>query len=233
MSGSEKINKMYDVMYRFQSNVNPKLKERYQYICEITGEPALVTYDGRAVTGLMLEAIAMRAGDGEFVIDLRDEEIKFAGEEKIEQFRSVMIDDDASPQKVMEAMIGAVKLADEKTWKSLFATWRAFKYWNNHVAFDPHYIPRAAFPGAWEKSRKLISDRLFDVRVDKASSVRKIIEKNDEAGWPDVEEIDVFLDHFELVDEKYVSFLDVNVRRKWTLQRLNQGPWRITTLQVI
>ena len=50
---------------------------------------------------------------------------------------------------------------------------------------------------------------------------------------PEVEEIDVFLDHFELVDEKYVSFLDVNVRRKWTLQRLNQGPWRITTVQFI
>ena len=175
----------------------------------------------------------MRAGDGEFVIDLRDDKMTFAGEDKIDQFSSIELDDDASAQEVMEALIDTIKLADEKRWRSLFATWRAFTYWNNHIAFDPHYVPRGAFPGAWEKSRKLISDRLYDVRVDKTSSVRKIIEKNDEAGWPDVEEIDVFLDHFELVDEKYVSFLDVNVRRKWTLQRLNQGPWRITTVQFI
>jgi len=40
--------------------------------------------------------------------------------------------------------------------------------------------------------------------------------------WPDVDEVDVFVDHYELEDGKYRSFLDVNVRRKWTLQRLNE-----------
>ena len=56
-------------------------------------------------------------------------------------------------------------------------------------------------------------------------------------------EVDAFVDHYELVEEenenrndsvgKYRTFLDVNVRRRWTLQRLDEGPWRITTVQVI
>ena len=86
----------------------------------------------------------------------------------------------------------------------------------------------------WEKSRRLISDRVYDVRVDKTNTVRRILQKDDEIGLPDIDEVDVFVDHYELAENgKYRTFLDVNVRRKWTLQRLDEGPWRITTVQSI
>lgn len=236
LSNSASVRKFYDVMYRYQAQVSPNLKERYQYIARITGEPALITYDRRAVTGLMAEIIAARAGDGEFFVDLqnKDKEIKFAGQEKVNQFAPVKIEKDASPVQVIEAMIEAVKLGHEKAWKNLFATWRAYLYWENRVAFDPSYIPRGSFPSAWEQSRRLITDRVYDVRVDKTNTVRRIIKKDEEVGFPDVDEVDVFVDHYELSEnEKYRTFLDVNVRRKWTLQRLDEGPWRITTVQVI
>ena len=237
LSGSASVRKFYDAMYKYESQVSPNLRERYQYIAKITSEPGLITYNRRAVTGLMVQIIAARAGDGEFFVDLQNatdnNEIKFAGQEKINQFASTKIEDDASPQMVIEAMIEAVKLAYEKTWKGLFATWKAFKYWEDHIAFDPSYVPAGSFPSAWKRSRKLISEKVYDVRVDKTSRVRRIIHKNQEVGLPDIDEVDVFVDHYELIDDKYRSFLDVNVRRKWTLQRLDEGPWRINTVQVI
>ena len=242
MSESTSVRKFYDCMYRYQSQVNPKLRERYQYIANITGEPGLITYDGKPVTGLMVQIIAARAGDGEFFIDLQNAEseektIMFAGEEKINQFPPIRPSDSASPQEVMEAMIDAIKLGYEESWRDLFATWRAYKYWGNRVVFDPSYVPRSFFPTAWKNSRKLILDKLYDVRVDKVGRVYRIISRDVNVGFPDIDEVDIFIDHYELTsdndDSKYRSFVNVNVRRKWTLQRLDEGPWRITTVQVI
>jgi len=232
LSDSLSARRFYDEMHRYQSQVSPKLKERYQFIGRITGEPALITYDGNAATGLLIEIIAARAGDGEFFVDLQGSG-KFAGQEKIAQFFPTEIGDDALPQRVIEAMIDAVKMADQKTWQGLFATWRAYRYWGEHVAFDPSYAPSGLLPSAWEQSRRLITDSVYDVRIDKTGPIRRIIKKDGGMGWPDVDEVDVFVDHYGLEDGKYRSFLDVNVRRRWTLQRLDGGPWRIITVQPI
>ncbi|MCA9827856.1 MAG: hypothetical protein KC444_05630 [Nitrosopumilus sp.] len=233
LSDSVLVRRFYDAMYQYKSQVNPQLKERYQYVGRITGEPGLVTYDGRAVTGLMVDLVAARVGDGEFFVDLRSEDAGFAGHEKVREFVPVKISDDATPQQVIEAMILAVKLAHQEAWQRLFATWQAERYWVGRVVFNPSYVPRGLFSTAWEQSRRLVSDRVYDVRVDKTGPMRRIIQKNRDMGWPSVDEVDVFVDHYELLDGKYRSFLDINVRRKWTLQRLDEGPWRITTVQAI
>ena len=240
LSKSVSARKFYDAMYRYSAQVSPKLQERYQYLAKITDIPALVTLDRKAVTGLTAKIIAARAGsDGEIFVDLQnaettDDEIKFAGQEKVSQFAPIKPKDDASPAQVIETMIDAVKIGHEKAWQSLFATWRAYLYWENHITFDPSYIPKGSFPGAWKQSRKLITDRVYDVRVDKTNTIRRIIHKDEDVGFPDIDEVDVFVDHYELDENgKYRTFLDVNVRRKWTLQRLDEGPWRIITVQVI
>ena len=236
-------------MYEYHSQVSPNLKERFQYVGKITRDPALITHDNKAVTGLMIQILAARAGDGEFFADLQDiqdstegndgdgnhedKKIQFAGQEAISQFAPIVLEDDASPQKVIEMMIDTVKLGHEQKWKSLFATWRAYRYWVDRIAFDPSYIPVSLFPGSWKSSRKLISDRVCDVQVDKTGPVRRLINKDEDAGYPNVDEVDVFVDHYEKIGAKYRTFLDVNVRRKWILQRLDEGPWRITTVQVI
>lgn len=99
LSSSVSIQRFYDALYKYQSQVSPNLKERYQYIAKITGDPALITYDRKAVTGIMVEIIAARAGDGEFFVDLQDtdKDTKFVGQEKINQFVPAEIDDDSTP----------------------------------------------------------------------------------------------------------------------------------------
>jgi len=68
------------------------------------------------------------------------------------------------------------------------------------------------------KVKRLISDRVYDVRVDKTNTVHRILQKDDEIRFPDIDEVDIFVDHYELTEnDKYRTFLDVNVRRKWTL----------------
>ena len=75
LSDSKSARKFYDVMYRYTSQVSPKLAERYQYLAEIINEPALITQDRTAITGLMAKIVAARTGsDGEFFVDLRDAE---------------------------------------------------------------------------------------------------------------------------------------------------------------
>ena len=129
LSDSTEVRKYYDAMHKYKSQVSPNLRERYQYIAKITGEPGLITYDRKAVSGLMVEIMAVRAGEGEFFVDLqntnKDKELKFAGNEKINQFVPIMLNDDASPAQVIDAMIDTVKLAHEKAWRNLFATWKA------------------------------------------------------------------------------------------------------------
>ena len=121
LSDSVSARKLYDVMNRYQMQVTPELQERYQYLAEIVDDPALITKDRKAITGLMAKIVAIRAGgDGEFFVDLRDAEttdigqIKFAGQEKVKQFAPIKVTDDASPQEVIEAMIEAVKLSHKQ-----------------------------------------------------------------------------------------------------------------------
>jgi len=107
------------------------------------------------------------------------------------------------------------------------------KILGDSIAFDPSYAPHGSLSSAWESSRRLIMDRVYDVRVDRVGRIRRIMNKDDERRLPDIDEVDVFVDHYELADNKYQSFLDLHVRRQWSLQRLNEGPWKITSVQVI
>ena len=106
--------------------------------------------------------------------------------------------------------------------------------WENLIVIDPSYLSRSLFPTAWKNSRKLILDKLYDVKVDKIGRIPRIISKDVDMGLPDEDKVDVLVNHYELAENgKYRTFLDINVRRRWTLQRLGEGPWRITSVQVI
>jgi hypothetical protein len=140
--------------------------------------------------------------------------------------------DDTSPTSVVAAMINAVKLGDDRTWRSLFAPWRALAGGGGRTVVDVAYATDPAmFWSDWERSRQLIMGEVYDARVSHAEKVRRVLARDTANGIPEVEQVIVWVDHFGLFDGEYRTYQNVNVHRRWPLQRLDGGPWRIITIQ--
>jgi hypothetical protein len=78
------------------------------------------------------------------------------------------------------------------------------------------------------RARRLLEDRVFDVRVVAVEEARVVIEPTAFAGAPKIEQAVVEVDHVGLFDGQYRPFMDVNVHRVWPMQRRDGGPWRVT-----
>jgi hypothetical protein len=228
---------LYETMQRYKTQINPRLAERYQYVGRILDEPRMIAFQGRPITGLLIKVVAARAGQEEFFVDLEkpgaDGKFEFAGEKAVSQLDTVAPSDDASPEKVVEAMIRAVKFADEKLWRSLFATWEVMVLPDSGRAiYNPSYTRgNAVFISAWEYSRKYITSEVYDARVSRVGPVQRLLDKDDGKGLPEADQVHVFVDHYGLFGNEYRSFVNMNVNRMWTLQRLNNGPWRIINIE--
>jgi hypothetical protein len=230
------IHSFYETMHRYKTQINPRLGERYQYVGRILDEPRMIAFQGRPITGLLIKVVAARAGQEELFVDLgkpdSEGKFEFAGEKAVSQLNTVAPPDNASPAEVVEAMIRAVKFADEKLWKSLFATWQVMVLDNGRAVYNPSYAPsHNVLLSAWEYSRKYITSDVYDARVGRVGPVRKILHKDESKSLPDAEEVHVFVDHYGLFGNEYRVFVNMNVNRRWTLQRLNNGPWRIINVE--
>ncbi len=133
LSRSPAFNRFYEAQQRFRTQVSTRLDETWEFAGAILPDPIMLTVDDAPRTGFVLDLFGVRAGaQGECAVDLRERDTEdrslFAGEATLQRMESPVIGDDASPSQVIEAMVAAVKFADEKRWKSLFATWSANAY---------------------------------------------------------------------------------------------------------
>jgi hypothetical protein len=143
-----------------------------------------------------------------------------------------IVRDDTSPASVIEAMVQAIKTGDDKTWTSLFAPWKVMSGKGGRTIIDLSYSADASrFMSDWERSRRLIMGEVFDARVERVELVKRVLERSAENGLPNVDQVVVRVDHYGLFDGEYRTFQNVNVHRQWLLQRLDEGPWRITSIQ--
>ncbi len=237
MKDSE-IDMFFGTLFRYQAQVTPDVSERYQFFGEIINEPTMVTYDRRPITGLMLKVIAGAAGNDNFFVDLRKpdakNEVRFSGEELIATFGDFPLDHYSPPDQVMRGLIHYIKYADKARWKNLFSTWRIFTRWSGPPVIDTAYIlPDSSFHSIWEQSRKQIVNDIYDVRVIYTGPVMTVIEPDKDQGIPHVEQVKVILDHIGLIGDRYRSVSNINVHRKWILQRMNGGPWKIVEPQAL
>ncbi|HWL40953.1 MAG TPA: hypothetical protein VNO75_12020 [Gemmatimonadaceae bacterium] len=222
---------LYEVLSRYRGQVNPGVEERYRFIARILDDPQMFTVSGRPVMGLTVDPLGAMVGQDEMFADLRTTPARFAGEEALSSFSSIERDD-TSPARVIEAMIQAVKTGDDKTWISLFANWNVMSGRGGRMMIDYAYnADTGRFMSYWERSRRLIMGDVYDARVDSVEKVQRVLERDADHGLPNVDQVVVWVDHYGLFDGEYRTFQNINVHRRWVLQRLDGGPWKITSIQ--
>lgn len=228
--GRAEVQAFWQVFYRYQGQVNPKISERFRFLVRVLDDVRMFTVDGRSHLGLGVEALAALAGADELFVDLRRSEPTFAGEADLAVVgRGAR--DDGDPASVVAAMIDAVKLGDEPGWRGLFAPWRTYAG-GGRPLLDLTYAARPAlYAGDWERSRRLIMGAVLDARVSAVEKVRRVVSRAEHPDLPDVDRVVVWVDHYGEFDGEHRAFQDVNVHRRWELERLDGGPWRIVSLQ--
>jgi len=243
---SPEMQRFFDAYFRYQAKVDPGIAERYRFVARILDDPVLLSADGRPAPGLLVQVVggSAGAGDGELFVDLREplpvpteaaREVgrsPFAGEEALAAVDVPELADDASPGEVVTTMIQAIKWADEPTWRSVFAGWRLFSRFSGPPIVDVAFgWPDSSFTREWGEARKQVLGDVYDARVAKITPVRTLREPGLDDGGPAVDQVDVFVDHVGLFDGEYRTFVDTRVHRRWRLQRLDGGPWRVSELR--
>jgi hypothetical protein len=236
LSDNAKMRGLYGTAERFRVTVNPGLTENFRYVVAISDQRRMITYDERPTVGIMVDVLAARLGaDGECLVDLRaptpDTGFAFAGESLLRSLERPALPDDAGPDEVIVAMVDAIKTADRDRFDPLFATWAAGIY-DGEPFYNAAYRPSdSALDDAWERSRELITEDVYDVRVASVGSVRRVLESRPANALPAIDRVTCFVDHVGSFDGEYRVFMTSYVHRRWVLQRRDEGPWRIAEVQ--
>lgn len=75
--------------------------------------------------------------------------------------------------------------------------------------------------------------RVLDAQVAWVDDPKTLVDATRFKGASVIEEVEVWLEHVGEFEGERRTFCDTTVRPKWTLQRINGGPWRIATVQPI
>jgi hypothetical protein len=229
-SRSPEMVRVLTASYRYQEQVSPKIDETYTLIGRITGNPSLRYLGDYAVTGLEVEVIAATVGDGAMFVDVsvvddKKKESRFAGQETLTALGVKPPGPRATPSQVMEAAFTALKIGDQEVWGQLFAPWYFSYYSPGRASFWPQWYRDV--PDDWVRARRLILDKVYDVEVVDEGLVQRVSDGKEFPGVPVIEQVDVEVEHIGKFAEGYRPFTGVDVKRVWTLQRVDGGPWRI------
>jgi hypothetical protein len=215
--------------YRYKEQVSPTLGNTYALIGRVTGAPSLRYLGDFAVSGLEVEVIGATVGDAMFVdVASGDEkEARFAGQEALTKVGGVKAPGArATPTQVMEAAFAALKIGDQEVWGTLFAPWYFSDYGSGRFAYYPAWNRGA--PTDWIRARRVILDTVYDIEIVDEGLVQKLTDGNEFKGAPEIEQVLVEVEHIGKFAEGYRPMTGVEVKRVWTLQRVDGGPWRIT-----
>lgn len=229
---------MMDALARYRRLVMPSIDECYELVGQVEAQPGQLVVGERAYFGLRLTPVAALIGGAVFV-DLRkavNGVARFAGEDALRDQGSKAPPDTASPTEVLEAMVKALKAADQDLWISLFATWAVGALPDGRPQFKANAVEQPA--RYFEEARRRIMERVHDMRPVWVDDIRVIFPGDAYPGQLRLEEVKVEVQHIGLFDGVYRPFSDVTVNRWWTLQRIGLpgqpiGPWRVTSLQAI
>jgi hypothetical protein len=243
---------------RYSQKVNPLSRQRQlEFIGVVERQPALV-YDmlrRATIAGLRIAPLAAMVTDqsdrdSRFFVVLKPDgngEALFAGEESLRSLNRPQLTADASPADVLRAYFECVKLGDFDASLEWLATWNV-RSWQERDRTSYHIVDLARAPFVrqdarhmWERSRRSLLDDVYDIEVARVSASKAVFEAAGQPGGKAtigsqprrVEEVQAVVNHVGLFDGVYRTFVSGGLHRQWTLQRLDEGPWRITSIQAI
>ncbi len=256
---SPKMDVFFDTFFQFKSIYANETSWEFLIYGKVIDDPHMVSFREAQVTALLVEPFAVYAGNPDndltaenpkpgFFVDLRStasapvpnserKRFAFAGEDQLPHMPSPTLNDHASPSKVMEAMIEAVKYSNIQFWSSLFAPWSFYIEKPLPPFFNPQReMSSSMLQDSWNYSRALLVNRedtlpyVEDIRVLSESKPQLVFAGDTALQIPRVEQATVIVEHIGKFGDEYRSFTNFQVKRVWQLQRLDQGPWRVTLI---
>jgi hypothetical protein len=233
-SRSEPMMRVLMAQLRYHELVSPELDETYLVIGRIRPAPMMRIVSGNAASGLEVEVIASTVGGAMFVDAqvLEGGKSPFAGQESLSFLGVTAPDPDASPSQVVDAAMTALKVGDQKAWGVLFASWYLSDYGNGRVFFGADYYRQPPHDD-WVRARRQVLGDVYDINVVDEGLVQRVLTGKEFRGAPVVDQVEVEVEHIGKFPEGYRHFTNVNVRRVWQLQRVDGGPWRITSRRAL
>lgn len=218
---------------RYRRVVAPNIREDYALVGRVLPETRLLVIRDQGIFGFQVEPVAALVGDAMFVdlTSVEDGASPFAGEDAMLKPSAAMPPADATPRQVMEAWVAALKEGDLALWKSLFADWSVTQLPDGRPVLHP-YEPWIS-DNSWEDSRRRMQDDVYAIEVVWTGDPRDAMTGAEFEGAPHIEEVDVELDHVGSFEGEYRAFSRATFNRLWLLQRVDGGPWRISSVQGI
>lgn len=217
--------KFQKALASYQKKVAPKYLNDFDVVGRIGAQTRMVvTPRSGTIIGLNLEPVAIRL-PGTLFVDLSGE--SFAGEESLKVSEVSPPPADASPSDVMRTLVAAVKAGAAEVWKSLYSDWTAVG--GDGQPYYRPFNPYNTWDNDWNRARNVILNKVSHAEPIWESDPRDVMTGKEFEGAPRIEEATVEMNHINTFDDGDRVFVDINVRRVWTLQRRDGGPWRISS----
>lgn len=253
---SAEFARLYLGIREYAQTIDPAFRDfSAQFIGVVHTEPALVCDAARGITVTGVQVIPQAAlltnvndRDLRVHIDLRDTvQEQFAGQAAlVAGIRRPALSDQASPEQVLLAAFDALKFGDMDAWLGCYAAWQIRRYYERDFSYawvDRTGITMSEISGttAWQKARQRLLDDVYDIEIARIGAVRTVFDAADQpssghgvAPIPNiVQEIAIVVNHIGRIGDEYRTFGGSYLHRKWQLQRLDDGPWRISISQAI
>ena len=230
---SEATRQILVAQRRYEESVSPDIRAQFSFIGRVLKEPTLVVIDDAGCFGLKVEPVAASIGDAMFVdLTTGGKPALFAGEQALQAALKVGAPaNDAPPETVLNALFLALKMGEEELWSSLFADWTVLIAEGELPIVEPGVPP--SLEAAWTSARHEILGRAADVRVSWVDNPVAVVSGKEFEGAPRIEEVLIEVEHLRVKDTVFQVFQAVGYTRFWTLQRINDGPWRVTSVNGI
>jgi hypothetical protein len=248
--------RLYVGIREYAQSIDPSFRDfTAQFIGVVHTDPALVCDAARGITVTGVQVIPQAAlltnindRDLRVHIDLRNTaQEQFAGQAAlVAGIRRPALSDQASPEDVLLAAFDALKFGDMDAWLACYAPWQIRGHYERDFSYawvDRTGVTMSEISGttAWQKARQRVLDDVYDIEIARIGPVSKVFDADDQpssghgvAPIPRiVQQVTIVVNHIGRDGDEYRTFGGSFLHRKWQLQRLDDGPWRISISQAI